>query len=140
MQSQSSGSINYWPGFVDAFSNLVLALVFVIVILAMSLGMFSGLMAKMAIQRALVEQRLDESKKAQAAGARLWRPRRWRTGEASGGSGSPGCRRRRGCAGGATPAASVAVARTTGKRCGSHSGRAGARRRCPAGVYRGGRR
>nr|WP_312478294.1 hypothetical protein [Achromobacter ruhlandii] len=68
MQSQSSGSINYWPGFVDAFSNLVLALVFVIVILAMSLGMFSGLMAKMAIQRALVEQRLDESKKAQAAG------------------------------------------------------------------------
>ena len=46
----------------DAFSNLVLALVFVIVILAMSLGMFSGLMAKMAIQRALIEQRLDESK------------------------------------------------------------------------------
>lgn len=67
MQSQSSGSINYWPGFVDAFSNLVLALVFVIVILAMSLGMFSGLMAKMAIQRALVEQRLDESRAASAA-------------------------------------------------------------------------
>lgn len=56
MHSESSGNINYWPGFVDAFSNLVLALVFVIVILAMSLGMFSGLMAKMAIQRALVEQ------------------------------------------------------------------------------------
>lgn len=62
MHSESSGNINYWPGFVDAFSNLVLALVFVIVILAMSLGMFSGLMAKMAIQRALIEQRLDESK------------------------------------------------------------------------------
>ena len=41
MHSESSGNINYWPGFVDAFSNLVLALVFVIVILAMSLGMFS---------------------------------------------------------------------------------------------------
>lgn len=62
MHSESSGNINYWPGFVDAFSNLVLALVFVIVILSMSLGMFSGLMAKMAIQRALIEQRLDESK------------------------------------------------------------------------------
>ncbi|MGE4435627.1 hypothetical protein [Achromobacter sp.] len=63
----SSGKINYWPGFVDAFSNLVLALVFVIVILAMSLGMFSGLMAKMAIQRALVEQRLKESQATPAA-------------------------------------------------------------------------
>lgn len=67
MQSQSSSNINYWPGFVDAFSNLVLALVFVIVILAMSLGMFSGIMAKMAIQRALVEQRLDESRAASAS-------------------------------------------------------------------------
>lgn len=65
----SSGKINYWPGFVDAFSNLVLALVFVIVILAMSLGMFSGLMAKMAIQRALVEQRLKESQATSAAAA-----------------------------------------------------------------------
>lgn len=64
MHSESSGNINYWPGFVDAFSNLVLALVFVIVILAMSLGLFSGLMAKMAIQRALIEQRLEESREA----------------------------------------------------------------------------
>lgn len=64
-----SGKINYWPGFVDAFSNLVLALVFVIVILAMSLGMFSGLMAKMAIQRALVEQRLKESQAISASSA-----------------------------------------------------------------------
>ncbi|WP_241048747.1 hypothetical protein [Achromobacter xylosoxidans] len=64
----SSGKINYWPGFVDAFSNLVLALVFVIVVLAMSLGMFSGLMAKMAIQRALIEQRLEESQAKAGAG------------------------------------------------------------------------
>lgn len=69
MHSESSGNINYWPGFVDAFSNLVLALVFVIVILAMSLGMFSGLMAKMAIQRALIEQRLQESQAAGGGGA-----------------------------------------------------------------------
>ncbi|MFY4258898.1 hypothetical protein ACOTCG_14975 [Achromobacter xylosoxidans] len=68
MHSESSGNINYWPGFVDAFSNLVLALVFVIVILAMSLGMFSGLMAKMAIQRALIEQRLQESQAAGGGG------------------------------------------------------------------------
>lgn len=65
----SSGKINYWPGFVDAFSNLVLALVFVIVVLAMSLGMFSGLMAKMAIQRALIEQRLEESQAKAGAGS-----------------------------------------------------------------------
>lgn len=78
-----SGKINYWPGFVDAFSNLVLALVFVIVVLAMSLGMFGSLMAKMAVQRALVEQlrelkavsagkgEIDEGTATEAAGGGL---------------------------------------------------------------------
>lgn len=37
---------NYWPGFVDALTNVVIAMVFVIVVLAVSLSFSAQLMAK----------------------------------------------------------------------------------------------
>ena len=40
------GSGNYWPGFVDALTNVVIAMVFVIVVLAIALAFAAQLMGK----------------------------------------------------------------------------------------------
>jgi hypothetical protein len=48
---------NYWPGFVDALTNVVIAMVFVIVVLAISLSFSAQLLAKrMAAKVASLEQ------------------------------------------------------------------------------------
>jgi len=48
---------NYWPGFVDALTNVVIAMIFVIVVLAISLSFSAQLLAKrMAAKVAQLEQ------------------------------------------------------------------------------------
>ena len=48
---------NYWPGFVDALTNVVIAMVFVIIVLALSLSFSAQLLAKrMAARIAELEQ------------------------------------------------------------------------------------
>lgn len=46
MASSSGKDANYWPGFVDALTNVVIAMVFVIVVLAMALSVSAQMMAK----------------------------------------------------------------------------------------------
>lgn len=47
----------YWPGFVDALTNVVIALVFVVLILVLSLSFSAQLMAKRMAQRLFEEQK-----------------------------------------------------------------------------------
>ena len=49
----SDGEMNYWPGFVDALSNLVLALVFVVVIFTLALAVISSQVTKKAAAAAV---------------------------------------------------------------------------------------
>lgn len=44
----SDGEMNYWPGFVDALANLVLALVFVVVIFTLALAVIASQVTKRA--------------------------------------------------------------------------------------------
>ncbi len=37
---------NYWPGFVDALGNTIIAMVFVVIVLAVSLSMYAKLLAQ----------------------------------------------------------------------------------------------
>ena len=46
MAGGSGKDANYWPGFVDALTNVVIAMVFVIVVLAMALSVSAQLLAK----------------------------------------------------------------------------------------------
>jgi hypothetical protein len=56
---------NYWPGFVDALTNVVIAMVFVIVVLAISLSFSAQMLAKRMAAR--VTQLEQEGKAKQAA-------------------------------------------------------------------------
>lgn len=47
----SDGEMNYWPGFVDALANLVLALVFVVVIFTLALAVISAKVAKEVVEK-----------------------------------------------------------------------------------------
>lgn len=49
--ASSDGEMNYWPGFVDALANLVLALVFVVVIFTLALAVISSKMAAEQAER-----------------------------------------------------------------------------------------
>lgn len=46
--ASSDGEMNYWPGFVDALANLVLALVFVVVIFTLALAVIASKVTKNA--------------------------------------------------------------------------------------------
>lgn len=61
---ESGKTANYWPGFVDALTNVVIAMVFVIVVLAMALSFAAQLMSKR-----LAQQYMDKHRAAQAASA-----------------------------------------------------------------------
>lgn len=50
-------SANYWPGFVDALTNVVIAMVFVIVVLAIALSFAAQMMAKKVAERLLAAER-----------------------------------------------------------------------------------
>ena len=46
MSGGGSGGNSYWPGFVDALTNVVIAMIFVVVVLAISLSFAAQMMAK----------------------------------------------------------------------------------------------
>lgn len=48
-------STNYWPGFVDALSNMVLAMIFVVLVLALAMGTYAKLAADAIEKRLKVE-------------------------------------------------------------------------------------
>lgn len=57
-----SGGDSYWPGFVDALTNVVIAMIFVVVVLAISLTFAAQMMGKK-----LAEQYISQYKQQQAA-------------------------------------------------------------------------
>jgi hypothetical protein len=52
---------NYWPGFVDALGNTIIAMVFVVIVLAVSLSMYAKLLAQRQAEK-IVAQKLAEIK------------------------------------------------------------------------------
>lgn len=56
---------NYWPGFVDALSNVVLTLIFVLVVFVFALALVAN-KAKNAVEQ-IVEQRVQEERQKMAA-------------------------------------------------------------------------
>ena len=58
---------NYWPGFVDALTNVVIAMVFVIVVLAIALSFSAQLLAKRMAARITVLEQQGQAAQAQTA-------------------------------------------------------------------------
>ncbi len=58
---------NFWPGFVDALTNVVIAMVFVIVVLAIALSFSAQLLAKRMAARITVLEQQGKATEAQAA-------------------------------------------------------------------------
>lgn len=56
MASGGSGVNAYWPGFVDALTNVVIAMIFVVVALAISLTFAAQMMGKKMAERIVAEQ------------------------------------------------------------------------------------
>jgi hypothetical protein len=52
---ESGRSTNYWPGFVDALSNMVLAMIFVVLVLALAMGTYATLAAEEIAKRLQAE-------------------------------------------------------------------------------------
>lgn len=65
--ASSGGDANYWPGFVDALTNVVIAMVFVIVVLAMALSFSAQLLARRMAEKVAQLQASNAALAAQAA-------------------------------------------------------------------------
>ena len=66
MSSSGKGDANsYWPGFVDALTNVVIAMIFVVVVLAISLSFAAQLMAKKMAEQYIQEHNKKPDKDAQ---------------------------------------------------------------------------
>lgn len=73
--SSSKGGDHFWPGFVDALTNVVIAMVFVIVVLAIALSFSAQLLAqRMAARIAALEQQGRATKAVDAPPASEPRP------------------------------------------------------------------
>jgi Na+-transporting methylmalonyl-CoA/oxaloacetate decarboxylase gamma subunit len=55
MAGGKSSADSYWPGFVDALTNVVIAMIFVVVVLAISLAFAAQLMGKKIAERIIKE-------------------------------------------------------------------------------------
>ena len=65
MSSSGKGDANsYWPGFVDALTNVVIAMIFVVVVLAISLSFAAQLMAKKMAEQYIQEHSKKSDKEA----------------------------------------------------------------------------
>jgi len=62
--ADSNRELNYWPGFVDALSNVVLTLVFVLVVFVFALLITSSKMQQKTVQ--MVEQRMEQENTSHA--------------------------------------------------------------------------
>lgn len=63
MSGGGSGANAYWPGFVDALTNVVIAMIFVVVVLAISLSFAAQMMGKKLAEKIIQEH---QAKQAQA--------------------------------------------------------------------------
>ena len=57
MSGGGSGANAYWPGFVDALTNVVIAMIFVVVVLAISLSFAAQMMGKKLAERLIAEHK-----------------------------------------------------------------------------------
>ncbi|OYU73257.1 MAG: hypothetical protein CFE45_37830, partial [Burkholderiales bacterium PBB5] len=57
MASGGSGANAYWPGFVDALTNVVIAMIFVVVVLAISLSFAAQMMGKKLAEKYIQEHK-----------------------------------------------------------------------------------
>ena len=57
MSGGGSGANAYWPGFVDALTNVVIAMIFVVVVLAISLSFAAQMMGKKLAERLIEEHK-----------------------------------------------------------------------------------
>jgi len=64
MAGGKSSADSYWPGFVDALTNVVIAMIFVVVVLAISLAFAAQLMGKKIAERIIKEH---EARQVQTA-------------------------------------------------------------------------
>ncbi|MCV2355708.1 hypothetical protein LNV09_16305 [Paucibacter sp. B2R-40] len=63
MSSSGKGDANsYWPGFVDALTNVVIAMIFVVVVLAISLSFAAQLMGKKLAEKYIKEHATETVK------------------------------------------------------------------------------
>lgn len=62
--ASSDGEMNYWPGFVDALANLVLALVFVVVIFTLALAVISSKVAQEIAAKEVAKVKEEQGKNA----------------------------------------------------------------------------
>jgi hypothetical protein len=67
MASGGSGANAYWPGFVDALTNVVIAMIFVVVVLAISLSFAAQMMGKKLAEKYIQEHQEKTAKAAPAA-------------------------------------------------------------------------
>lgn len=65
MSGGGSGANAYWPGFVDALTNVVIAMIFVVVVLAISLSFAAQMMGKKLAEK-LIQEHQAKSAQAQA--------------------------------------------------------------------------
>lgn len=56
MAAEGDRETNYWPGFVDALSNMVLAMIFIVLVLALAISMYAALAAKTTAERIASER------------------------------------------------------------------------------------
>jgi uncharacterized SAM-binding protein YcdF (DUF218 family) len=61
-----SGGDSYWPGFVDALTNVVIAMIFVVVVLAISLSFAAQMMGRKLAQQ-IIEQQAQQAPAAASA-------------------------------------------------------------------------
>jgi hypothetical protein len=67
MAGGKSGGDAYWPGFVDALTNVVIAMIFVVVVLAIALAFAAQMMGKKLAERYIKEHEAQVAAKAAAA-------------------------------------------------------------------------
>lgn len=69
MSGGGSGANSYWPGFVDALTNVVIAMIFVVVVLAISLSFAAQMMGKKLAEKYIQEHKNQAAQAAPAAPA-----------------------------------------------------------------------
>jgi hypothetical protein len=62
-----SGGDSYWPGFVDALTNVVIAMIFVVVVLAISLSFAAQMMGKKLAEKIVQEEKAKAALSAASA-------------------------------------------------------------------------
>lgn len=69
MESGKGGGNSYWPGFVDALTNVIIAMIFVVVVLAIALSFAAQLMGKRVADKMISEYKAAAAASAASAAA-----------------------------------------------------------------------